>query len=216
MRPRSVDLILFDLDGTLVDSLADLTAAVNHTLREYGRFPLDPCLVREYVGDGVRKLMERSLAGEDPASLDRAVAQFRTYYGSHLLDHTRLYPGVAEVLQHFTEKVKAVVTNKPQEFSLKILEGLGIAQHFAMVVGGDSGQEQKPHPQPAQHILTGLGVGAARTAMVGDSPVDIEMAKRAGLFACAVTYGLRSREELQAAGPDLLLDDLRELCRHLL
>lgn len=167
------------------------------------------------VGDGVHTLLSRALGSNHVEVLEAGVGFFREYYAVHLLDQTRLYPGVQETLELFREKRQAIVTNKPLAFTMRILEGLGIERYFEMVLGGDSTANRKPHPEPAWKVLSTTGVENRLAAMVGDSPTDIEMAKQAGIYSVGVTYGLRPAAVVQAAGPDLLLDDLRELQQHL-
>ncbi|MFQ5657312.1 MAG: HAD family hydrolase [Candidatus Methylomirabilales bacterium] len=213
---KQVDLLMFDLDGTLADTRADLMAAVNTALQQLALPPLSLEEVCRYVGEGVHALLSRALGPDHLYALEDGVAFFREYYRTHLLDQTHLYPGVRETLEHFGDKQKAVVTNKPLDFSIRILEGLEIDTHFEMVLGGDSTIARKPNPEPAHKVLAATGVDSRLAVMVGDSPVDIEMAKQAGIYSVAVTYGLRPAEELQAAGPNLLLDDVRELQRYLI
>lgn len=215
MTARRVDLLIFDLDGTLADTRADLTDSVNNALQRLELPPLSMERVCQYVGDGVYTLLSRALGPEHRNVLDRGVQYFREYYGVHLLDQTHLYPGVRETLEHFQGKRKVIVTNKPLDFSLRILKGLEIDSHFELVLGSDSTVERKPHPEPARKVLSATGVESQMAAVIGDSPSDIKMAKQAGIYSVAVTYGLRPVEELQAAGPDLLLDDLRELQKYL-
>lgn len=212
---RRVDLLIFDLDGTLADTRADLTAAVNDALRRLTISPLSMERVCEYVGDGVHTLLRRALGPEHLDVVDTGVRFFREYYAVHLLDQTHLYPDVRQTLEHFGGKRKAIVTNKPLDFTQRILKGLEIDSYFELVLGGDSTVERKPHPEPARKVLRSTGVAARLAAVIGDSPADIEMAKHAGIYSVGVTYGLRSTAVLQAAGPDLLLHDLRELQHHL-
>lgn len=202
---------MFDLDGTLADTRADLTDAVNNALQRLALPPLSMEQVCRYVGDGVHTLLSRALGPAHWDVIDKGVRFFREYYGTHLLDQTRLYPGVRETLEYFQEKRKAIVTNKPLDFTVRILKGLEIDAYFELVLGGDSTTERKPHPEPARKVLSTTGVEARLAVMVGDSPADIEMAQQAGIYSVGVTYGLRPAAVLQAAGPDLLVDDLREL-----
>src|SRR3972149_1085297 len=149
---RHIDLLIFDLDGTLVDTRADLTAAVNHTLEKLALPPLSMEQVCRYVGDGLETLLSRALGLQHGDLVDNAVRLFRDYYGLHLLDRTRLYPGVRETLEHFRGKRKAIVTNKPLAFSERILAGLEIESHFEVILGGDSTVQRKPHPEPALKV----------------------------------------------------------------
>jgi phosphoglycolate phosphatase len=212
---RHVDLLIFDLDGTLVDTRADLADAVNRALQRLELPPLSIERICEYVGDGVQTLLSRALGPEHRDVVETGVRFFREYYGTHLLDQTRLYPGIRETLEHFTRKRKTIVTNKPLDFTMRILKGLEIDSHFELVLGGDSMGERKPHPEPARRVLRSTGVASQAAAVIGDSPADIEMAKHAGIYSVGVTYGLRPSEVVRAAGPDLLLDDLRDLQHHL-
>ena len=212
---RHVEVLMFDLDGTLADTRADLTDAVNAALARLEMPPLSMEQVCRYVGDGVHALLSRALGPEHRDFIEEGIRFFREHYGVHMLDQTRLYPGVRETLEYFQGKRRAIVTNKPLEFTVRILKGLEIDVHFDLVVGGDSTVKRKPHPEPARKVLGATGVEARLAVMVGDSPADIEMAKRAGIYSVGVTYGLRPAAVLQAASPDLLLDDLRELQRYL-
>ncbi len=212
---RHVNLLIFDLDGTLADTRADLRDAVNDALQRLALPPLSMERVCEYVGDGVHTLLSRALGPKHRDVVDQGVRYFREYYEEHLLYQTCLYPGVLEVLEYFQGKRKTIVTNKPLNYTLRILKGLGIDSHFELVVGGDSTVERKPHPEPAWKVLNSTGVSSHAAAVIGDSPADIEMAKHAGIYSVGVTYGLRPAAVVQAAGPDLLLDDLRQLQKYL-
>ncbi|RMF57457.1 MAG: HAD family hydrolase [Calditrichaeota bacterium] len=206
----SVDLLIFDLDGTLVDSQQDLTNAVNFARKELGYPELDVATVTRYVGDGVHKLLERSIP--DAEAVERALALFRDHYSRHALDFTRPYPGVHEMLHHFRNKKMAVLSNKPAGFTRSILEGLNLAPFFEMILGGDSADALKPDPAPVLHILKQMKVDAGRAVMIGDGPTDIQAAKNAGILSCAVTYGLRDRKTLAAEEPDFIIDQVSELC----
>jgi phosphoglycolate phosphatase len=209
--PFPVELIIFDLDGTLADTRADLTRAVNYALGRLHLPELSMETVCQYVGHGVQTLLTAALGPEHQERLSEGVKLFQEYYAAHLLDETRLYPGVRETLEHFRKKRKAIVTNKPLGYTITILRGLKIGEHFDLILGGDSTSERKPHPEPARKVLATLHTDPRRTAMVGDSPADIQMAKQAGLYSIAVTYGLRPREELVQTCPDLLLDTFPDL-----
>lgn len=213
--------ILFDLDGTLVDSRADLAEAVNAVRRRRGLGVLGQDVVASYVGDGVKALLERVLSHPDDAGrpagmpsaadLAAALADFRRAYAAHLLDRTALYPGVDAMLAAVADRPLAVVTNKPREFTLAILDGLGIVARFAVVVGGDDVERRKPHPDHLQAALDAAGLSATQSVMVGDSPNDILPARALGLTSVAVTWGLTSVERLRAAEPDHLVGSATEL-----
>ncbi|MBI5368229.1 MAG: HAD-IA family hydrolase [Planctomycetes bacterium] len=198
--------VLFDLDGTLIDSRADIAAAVNHTLVALGRAELPLERVQSYIGDGVRVLMERAFADADAALIDRAIAVWRPWYLEHCLDGTRLYPGVRELLDALTGLPLGVVSNKPAAPSERILAGLGVRDRFGAVLGGDSAPTRKPDPGPLLLAAEQLGCGARRGAvlMVGDSRNDVEAARRAGFASCGVLWGIGSAAEVRAARPDYI------------
>lgn len=212
---------VFDLDGTLIESGLDIALAAN-VVRTRFRLPELPVpVLTGYVGDGVRKLLERAL-GHDLATgrtglpvaadrLDEAQAVFAGWYGEHLLDHTRLYPGVRGVLAALAPAPLHVATNKPQGFSEAILAGLGIEELFRRVVGGDTAPARKPDPAHLAAALAGLDVAPADVAVVGDSPNDILAARALGAVAVGCTYGLVAPERVRAAGPDRVVGDVTEL-----
>jgi len=206
-----VDLIIFDVDGTLVDSAQDLIASVNVTLESIGLPREDPDVVQSYIGDGVRKLVERALGQEQQRLYPRAVEVFRKHYDEHLLDHTRLYPGTEDVLAHFSHKKKAVLTNKSYGFTVKILQGLNILHNFEEVVGADSTPYLKPEPYAIFRIIEDLRARSERTVMIGDGVKDIEAAKSAGVKSCGVLYGYTNRERLLNVSPDFLCEKIQDL-----
>lgn len=188
---EAVRLIVFDLDGTLVDSKVDLANSVNHALLAYGLPALPFPRIFSYIGDGATMLIRRA-AGEDgngmvPGILDR----FLSHYGRHLLDTTLPYPGVSESLAEWKNAYgMAVLTNKPLEMTRTILSGLALDRFFRDVVGGDSFGSKKPDPEGLLHLMRSRGVSPAETLMVGDSRNDVLAGKRAGAGTCGVTYGL--------------------------
>jgi phosphoglycolate phosphatase len=208
---RKIDLLIFDLDGTLVDTRADLAGAVNHALAELGLKTLTVDEVMNYVGNGLKKLMERSLGTELQARLPEAIAIFRDYYKHHLLDESKPYPGVVEVLRHFRDKKMAVISNKPLEFTAPMIEQLEFSDYFNLVLGGDSVPEMKPNPAPVLHVMRELGVDAGKTVMIGDGNTDIDAANAANVDSCAVTYGYRSAELLARSTPDHMIAQISEL-----
>ena len=204
-----MDLIIYDLDGTLVDSLDDIADSVNRTLARFGLPQLPPNEVRRYVGSGARHLIRALIPST--ASFDEIFKFFLDDYDRHLLDKTTLYPGVAATLEHFSDKRQAVISNKPTGLSVKILQGLKVDHFFSAIRGGDSGFPLKPDPAAILQLLEKFKIKADRALIVGDSPVDIEAGKKAGIKTCAVTYGLRDKAELIAAQPDLLLNRIDQL-----
>jgi len=212
---RVFDLVIWDLDGTLIDSKADLVASVNAARGEMGLGPLTPEIVATYVGNGAPVLIRRALGPEAPqADVDRALDYFIRFYNEHCLDETRLYPGVAETLDaiHESGGRLAVLTNKPVRISNRIVDGLGLSNLFFRVYGGNSFAEKKPHPSGILHLMSESGVSKERTLMVGDSHVDIETAKNAKCKSCGVTWGFQP-ESLKLVPPDYLVSSASEIIR---
>ena len=208
MRP--IRLFIFDLDGTLVDTLEDITASVNFALTKLGRKPVPVDRVRHYVGDGTAMLLSRALGDRQDVLAD-AMGIFTVHYSRNLTVRSRLYPGVRETLEHFRTLPMAVVTNKSRELSEPILEALGIRPYFGKVIGADEGLPLKPAPDAFLQIMRDLALTRDRTAVVGDGTTDIFAGKAAGITTCAVTSGFRSEEELRQAGPDLVIRSFAEL-----
>ncbi len=214
-RFASVRVLIFDLDGTLIDSALDLAHSVNATLGHMGRAPLTHETVYSYVGNGALTLVRRAL-GESAtdAECEKGHAYFLAYYREHMLDNTVTYPGVREALEQLKERKMAVLTNKPVRFSEEILNGLGLSEYFQCVYGGNSFEKKKPDPMGVEIILRELNAPVSDAMMVGDSDVDIRTARAAGIWACGVSYGLGA-ESLRAHPPDLMLNSLAELPAHL-
>lgn len=207
------DLIIFDLDGTLIDSKLDLANSVNFTRARMGLSMLEHRLVFSYIGDGATMLIRRAMGeGLSEAEVQRALEIFLANYGEHLLDNTTLYPGVSEALDELGHLKLAVLTNKPLKPTQAILQGLRIQDRFAVVYGGNSFEQKKPHPVGIQQILGDTGTARERTVMVGDSSIDIQTGRNARVRTCGVTYGLAS-DTLHESKPDFLIDDLRQLRR---
>jgi phosphoglycolate phosphatase len=214
-RFTGVRALIFDLDGTLIDSKLDLVLSVNATLAELGRAPLAHERICSYVGNGVPILIQRAL-GEDATNqeIEQGVSHFLAYYRAHMLDHTVTYPGVREGLETLRKHPMAVLTNKPVRFSQAILQGLGISHYFQRVYGGNSFATKKPDPEGVNVLLNELDVEPRKAMIVGDSPVDVRTARNAGTWVCGVSYGLGT-EGLRDDPPDLMLDSLTELPAYL-
>jgi len=208
-----MDLLIFDLDGTLIDSKQDLARAVNAARAHLGLPPIDDQLVYSYVGDGAPVLIRRTMGPEaSEQDVQRALQFFLAYYGEHKLDCTRPYPGVPEALDRLQRAgvPMAVLTNKPVHTSRAILDGLGLGKYFRAVYGGNSFQHKKPHPVGVEALMAECAAARDRTMVVGDSAVDIRTARNAGVRSCGVTYGFQP-ETLRDDPPDLLVDGLEEL-----
>jgi len=207
----AVDLIMFDLDGTLADTGPDLADAVNSTRAHFDFAPLPDAVVYSHVGRGVEHLLKHSLPEGDVERFPEVMRVFLERYETHLLDKTVLYPDVEIILDYFRDKRRIVVTNKMHRFAVAILRGLGVENRFDAILGGDSAAEKKPHPALLNKVLERFQVPARRALMVGDGDADVEAGKRAGVVTCGVTYGLGDRNDLAAAAPDYLIDDLAKL-----
>jgi phosphoglycolate phosphatase len=214
-RFENVRALIFDLDGTLIDSERDLALSVNATLEYLGRPALDQERIASYVGRGAAKLIEQSLGvGSSAEECKAGLAYFLSYYREHMLDHTVTYPGVREALAALEGLPMAVLTNKPVRFSRDIVKGLGLSKYFRFIYGGNSFETKKPDPAGAHVLLKDLGASANEAMIVGDSEVDVQTARNAGAWACGVTYGLGAKGLAQYP-PDILLDNLVELPAYL-
>ena len=211
---RSVDLIMFDLDGTLADTGPDLADSVNYTRSRFELSPLPEQLIYTHVGRGVEYLLRHAVAKEAPFQFSEILRVFLEHYQQHLLDRTVLYPHVHEVLDYFHGKRNAVITNKLHHLALTVLRGLGIEDRFDAVLGGDSGAEKKPDPALLRLVLRQFQIIPANALMVGDGDTDIEAGRCAGVITCGVTYGLANKDDLIAAKPDFLIDDLAQLAQY--
>jgi len=211
----NVRVLIFDLDGTLIDSKLDLASSINAMLEHMGRTPLPFETIFGFVGGGAPVLVRRSLGeGATDAEADQALAFFLSYYRAHMLDNTVTYPGVREGLKLLENLPMAVLTNKPVRFSCAILDGLGLSSYFRYVYGGNSFEKKKPDPMGVGILLRDLAASPAEAMMVGDSNVDVQTARNAGIWACGVSYGLGT-EGLRANPPDIMLDSLTELPAYL-
>jgi phosphoglycolate phosphatase len=214
LMKRAINLVMFDLDGTLADTGQDLADAVNHTRSHFNLEPLSPALVFTHVGRGVEHLLRHSLPEDSIDHFQEVLHVFLARYEKHLLDRTILYPGVHEVLDYFQDKRRVVVSNKMHRLTVAVLRGLGVEKQFDAILGGDSAVEKKPHPALVHEVLNRFRILPTHALIVGDGDTDVEAGKRAGIITCGVTYGLGSKEALVAAQPDILIHDLTELSQH--
>jgi phosphoglycolate phosphatase len=210
--------MLFDLDGTLIDSKTDLANSINLMLADLDRPPLDEAVVGGFVGDGVRVLVRRCLTATEPnhqppeeALHAKGIALMHSHYADEMFRTTRLYPRVAETLGSFGNKRKAVVTSKEVRFTKIILDHFDIARYFDAIVGGDTTPARKPDPRPVLEAIRLLGGPAAEAVMIGDSENDINAGRAAGTRTCAVTFGFRTVEQLRVSEPDVIIDRFDQL-----
>lgn len=210
MAQTSVDLLIFDLDGTLIESKWDIAQSVNYTLAalELPERPMEE--IFGFVGDGVKRLLRLAVGEGNQTKFDEALKVFRSYYLEHCLDRTSFYPGIEPMLRHFAHKDKAIATNKSIEYTRVILNGLG-PQHFRYMVGGDNGFGLKPEPGMLLHIMKKAGAPKERTVLVGDSTNDINGGHNAGIRVCAVGYGMGNRAKMEACQPDWFIEKPEQL-----
>ena len=205
------DLIIFDLDGTLIDSRVDLANSVNYTRLHMGLTSLPHELIFSYIGDGAALLVRRALGeGLQDEDVNTALTIFLNHYKQHLLDHTVLYPGVLSTLSLLSHLKLTILSNKPVEPSVTILEGLNVRDRFVRIYGGDSFEHKKPHPMGIEQILRETDTARERALMVGDSRIDITTGQNARVATCGVTYGLAS-DTLHGLRPDFLIHQFSEL-----
>ena len=223
--PHAIRLLIFDLDGTLIDSRLDLIHSINAMLLHFGRPELPGELIATYVGDGAPTLVQRALSNQAPdpehAPIDEqffksALEYFLGYYRLHKLDHTTVYEGIPEVLAELAHpsngvhRVMAVLTNKPVNPSRDIVQALGLGDYFVRVYGGNSFATKKPDPLGAETILHETGVAPEQSLMIGDSSIDVLTGRNAGMWTCGVTYGF-APHTLEEVAPDVVVERPREL-----
>jgi len=216
--PHSIKLVIFDLDGTLIDSRLDLVHSVNAALRHIGRPELPEDIIASYVGDGAPILIQRALGGEkvEETLIKKGLEFFLSYYREHKLDHTTVYAGIPEALAAIlqsangTPRKLAVLSNKPVHPSRAIVEALGLGKFFSQIYGGNSFPSKKPDPEGARKLLDEYGVEPQHAAMIGDSHVDVTTGRNAGMVTVGVTYGF-APHTLGDEPPDVLVDHPSEL-----
>jgi phosphoglycolate phosphatase len=215
--PHSIRLLIFDLDGTLVDSRLDLIHSVNAMRRHFGRPELPGDLIATYVGDGAPMLVRRALSDQDDEQFLRsALEYFLAYYRIHKLDHTVVYAGIPETLKRIAapsngmQRQMAVLSNKPVNPSRDIVQALGLGDFFVRIYGGNSFPTKKPDPLGVETILAETGTSAAEAMFIGDSSIDVQTGRNAGLWTCGVTYGF-APHTLEEVPPDVLIESPQEL-----
>jgi phosphoglycolate phosphatase len=215
-------VILFDLDGTLIDSAPDLAVAVNYMLKTLKREPFSENIIRYWVGNGAQILVKRALSGQsdinedlDPVEFEKALEIFLTFYAQHLAITTVSYPNVPSTLQSLKEAGYrlAIVTNKPFDFVAPILEGLKLTEIFELHLGGDSLPQKKPDPAPLLYVCEKLGVTVEQCVMVGDSKNDVLAANAAKMQSIGVSYGYNYGEDIGSYNPNVVVDDFADILK---
>jgi len=214
-RSNRIRALIFDLDGTLIDSKQDIVNQVNRTLRDFGFPERSPSELARGIGSGSHTLFKALFAGHssahDDAFIDQVVQQFRKNYRAHMADSTEPFPGVWEMLQHFKELPKAIITNKAQLSADSICSHLGLTPHFVAIHGLEAFKTHKPDPGPIREACALLGVEPHEVAFVGDTPVDMAAAKGAGAISVAALYGYGEHAELMAIQPSHAIERVAQL-----
>lgn len=210
---KKIDLMIFDLDGTIASTGDDLVLCVNHTLKTLNLRERTGQDIISFVGDGIGKLMERALGDRYREHREEAMRIFSVYYAEHLLDNTKLYPHVEEVLENFKNKPKVVLTNKRYQYALMIVKGLKIEKYFAEVIGADSTPFLKPDGRVIDSVLEKHPADRRRTLIVGDGINDIAVARNSGIMSCAFLNGLGRRDDLLKEKADYYCEDILEMNR---
>ncbi len=210
MAPMRKRLIIYDLDGTLVDTAQDIADATNYMLKTLTGDALPAEEIRAFVGRGLHDLVRRALKTTDEMLVEQGTRLFGEYYGQHLLNHSRLYRFAKETLQHFRDRVQAVITNKPHPFVRPLLRGLEIERYFAHIIATGGGYPKKPDPTAIRELMGRERLHSSQALMVGDSLIDVETGRNAGVFTVILAHGFQDREVMTAAIPDALVEDLSE------
>ena len=206
-----IDLLVFDLDGTLVDSRTDIVNAVNFMLNSLGLKEKNYDRVVSYIGTGEKDLIRQSLQDEDEGLLERGLSIFKDYYRNHSADSSKLYPGVKETIEYYKHKTMIVVTNRTAPNAESTLSILGIDKYFEDLIGGNEDSCLKPSACPLERIPRRLIRSKDRCMVIGDMAIDIEAGRSAGFITCGVTYGIGKGEDIEKAMPDYVMDRIDEL-----
>jgi phosphoglycolate phosphatase len=202
----SFDFLIFDLDGTLIDSHGDIALSVNAVRKEYGFKCLQTSEVRSYLGSGVNALMDKSVPEKEEEAKFHIVERFEFYYKQHLTDTTVMFAGIRGMLEALKNKKKAILSNKLEDFSLEIVKRLGISDYFVKIWGGDTVGVKKPDPKPVLNLIKLTNSDISKTVMIGDSPNDFLAAKAAGIQSIAVVYGYSGIDQIRQCNPDFIVE----------
>jgi phosphoglycolate phosphatase len=211
MAIQSLDLLLFDLDGTLVDSQEDIADCVNSTLKRFNKNPIAVDVVAQYVGTGIQPLLRQIFEPDGAEAVQKAFAAFNACYSLRLTDHTKVYPDTFEVLEHYRHIRKVILTNKMQKFADVIVDNLKLRGHFDAVFGREAFATRKPDPGPVIEICAKYNVNPARAAMVGDTEFDLRAGRDAGVLTVAALFGYGLPQQLKTLRPDYLIQSAKEL-----
>ena len=208
---KEVDLIIFDFDGTLIDSKIDIVDSINFVLERLGLGAKDFDTIVSYIGVGIEHLLLKSLGNGHEEMYQEAYDLYREHYRAHLLDNSLPYPHVKEILEHFKDKNIAIVSNRLSASARRMLEAFGLAHYFNDILGSENTSCRKPSPRPVLSVISKFKIPKERAIIVGDMDLDIRSGKEAGILTCAVTYGIGKREDIDKAGPDFIIDDIARL-----
>ena len=206
-------LILYDLDGTLVDTRRDIINSVRYALKTLNGPELTDDEIKDCVGTGLHALIKQAFRTDDEKLADRGSKLYREHYKKHMLDHTHLYGGACECLEYFKDRKQAVITNKPNPYSSQILEALGVAHYFIAILAGDNGLPFKPDPAAIRHLMLDTDSTEEEVIFVGDSSVDIQAARNAGVEVVTLSHGFASEAALREAKPDHIVHNFAEILR---
>ena len=208
---RNVDLIIFDFDGTLVETGTDLVQSVNFMLKTLHLKDRAEKEIISFIGDGINNLIEKALGQDNAEYQEKALDIFTQYYGEHLLDNTKLCPYAEDVLINYQDKAKIILTNKRHKFTLAIAQGLNIEKYFVEIIGADSTPYRKPDSRVVDYVLNKYGTAKGKTVIIGDGVNDIIVAKKTGILSCAYLNGLGNRQELLSLNADYYVENLLEV-----
>ena len=208
---RKIDLMIFDFDGTIADTGADIVNSVNHTLVSMRLAPLTHEQIISFVGDGVVKLLERALDGQARDKMKEAMTVFSSHYEKHMTDQTVLCPNIEGVLKYFGHKMKVILTNKRHHFTVDIARALRVDRYFMEIIGADSTPYLKPDPRTVEYFLDKYSISPQKAVLIGDGRNDIAAAQNAGIISCCYLNGLGDRQQLLGMGADFYCEDLIEI-----